>query len=245
MKNVLLVLALMMLPTLAGAEPDYAREQRWADEIVPAVVVGHPAYLEASGRTFLALYTPRPNATAAAVIVHGMGVHPDWGLISPLRTGLADQGYATLSIQMPVLAADAEAERYTPLFPDGAARMKAAVAFLHARGIGKVALVAHSMGARMANFFLRSTPDAGVDAWVAIGMPGEYVGAGALKQPVLDIYGEGDFPAIIANTEKRAAAIRRIRGSAQVQVAGADHFFNGREDELVKHIKLFLDRALR
>jgi DNA-binding CsgD family transcriptional regulator len=38
------------------------------------------------------------------IVVHGLGVHPDRGLINPLRSQLAEQGYATLPVQMPVLA---------------------------------------------------------------------------------------------------------------------------------------------
>ena len=48
-----------------------------------------------------------------------------------------------------------------------------------------------------------------------------------------------------ARAEKRAAILRAIRGSAQVEVAGADHFFAGREDELTRQVRLFLDRRLK
>jgi hypothetical protein len=70
--------------------------------------VGDPVYLEGSaGRKFLNIYTEAPNAKAGLVIVHGIGVHADWGLIGMLRIALADHGYATLSAQMPVLAQEA------------------------------------------------------------------------------------------------------------------------------------------
>ena len=97
----------------------------------------------------------------------------------------------------------------------------------------------------MANYFLANSAAPRVDAWVAIGIPGDYVQTETLRLPVLDIYGEGDFPALLSNAEKRAGAIRALRGSAQVEVAGADHFFNGHESALVKYIQRFLDRALR
>ena len=38
---------------------------------------------------------------------------------------------------------------------------------------------------------------------------------------------------------------RSVRGSAQISVAGADHFFNGMDNELVRNVKLFLDRNTR
>lgn len=234
----------LFVSALACAQADYAREKRWADEITPGIVVGDPVYLEASGRKFLALYTPRSGAAAGIVVVHGMGMHPDWGLINPLRSGLADSGYSTLSVQMPVLAADADGAQYPPLFPEAAARLKAAVAFLRSRGNRKVAIVSHSLGARMTNYFLNSGSAPAIDAWVAIGLSGELSGPETLKSPILDLFGEADFPAVLQNAGKRAAVLRTLRASAQVQVAGADHFFNGREADLVRHVRLFLDRVL-
>jgi hypothetical protein len=62
----------------------------------PGIVVGDPVYLEGrAGHKFLTIYTEAPNAQAGLVIVHGIGVHPDHGLISTLRIALADHGYTT------------------------------------------------------------------------------------------------------------------------------------------------------
>jgi len=36
-----------------------------------------------------------------------------------------------------------------------------------------------------------------------------------------------------------------LKGSAQIEVPGADHYFAGRESELVKQVRQFLDRRLR
>jgi dienelactone hydrolase len=227
--------------------PDHAREKRWADEITPAILVGDPVYLtQKSGHKFLALHAPNRQARAGVIVVHGMGVHPDWNLINVLRSLLAEQGYTTLSVQMPVLAADAKGEQYPALFADAAERLQAAVNFLRDKGNRKIAIVSHSMGARMANHFLAGNAANDIDAWVAVGIStGIYAQAENLKAPVLDIYGEKDFPAVLANAAKRADSIRRIRGSGQVSVAGADHYFNGAETELTRHIKRFLDNATR
>ena len=105
-----LLLALVSLHCFAQA--DYAREQRWADEITPAILVGDPVQLALpAGRKVLGIYAPNSKAQAGVVVVHGLGVHPDWGLINPLRSQLSEQGYATLSVQMPVLAAEAYRKR--------------------------------------------------------------------------------------------------------------------------------------
>jgi predicted alpha/beta-hydrolase family hydrolase len=227
--------------------PDYAREKRWADEITPAILVGDAVYLtQKSGHKFLAIHAPHTKARAGVIVVHGMGVHPDWNLINALRSQLAEQGYTTLSLQMPVLAADAKVESYPALFADAAERLQGAVTFLRDKGHRKVAIVSHSMGARMVNHFLSQGGAGEVDAWVAIGISsGAYLQPQTFKAPVLDIYGEKDFPAVLANAAKRADAIKRIRGSAQISVAGADHYFNGTESDLTRHVKRFLDNATR
>jgi pimeloyl-ACP methyl ester carboxylesterase len=239
--------ALLLSLMAAAAQPDYAREKRWADEIVPGLVVGDAVWLpQKSGHKFLGILSEAPKPRGAVVIVHGMGIHPDWNLIGALRTQLADQGYTTLSIQMPVLAADAKPEEYVALYPDAADRLRTAVEFLRKKGNARIAIAAHSVGARMANFFLVQSADPGVAAWIAIGIvPGEYADPGKLRVPVLDIYGEKDFEQILKNADARAKAISRIKGSAQVEVPGADHYFNGKETELARQVKLFLDQRLR
>ena len=107
-----LLTILFFAPVPALAQADYAREKRWADEITPGIVVGDAVWLELkAGRKFLAIHAPAPKAQSGVIVVHGLGLHPDWGLNGVLRSQLSDQGYATLSVQMPVLAADAKAAR--------------------------------------------------------------------------------------------------------------------------------------
>ncbi len=242
----LVILLFSALSLNAWAAADYAREKRWADEITPAILVGDPVRLALpSGRKFLAIHAPNAKAQAGVIVIHGLGVHPDWGLINPLRSNLADQGYATLSVQMPVLASEARGDQYPPLFPEAAERIAAAVQFMRGRGHKKIAIVAHSLGARMANVFLNTAGMPAIDAFVAIGISGVYTKPDTFKAPVLDLMGEKDLPAVLDNATKRAEAIRNIRGSGQISVAGADHFFNGMERELLQQVKLFLDRATR
>ena len=238
---------LLIAAAFAHAAPDYAREKRWADEITPGLVVGDAVYLaQKSGHKFLAIYTAGAPASAAVITVHGMGLHPDWALIGALRSGLSDQSYTTLSVQMPVLAADAKADAYPPLFPEAAERLHAAVAFLKAKSHRKIAIASHSLGSRMSNLFLAGTPDHGVAAWVSIGIvPSEFAEPGKLRLPVLDIYGERDFPQVLQQAEARANVLRTLRGSAQIEVAGADHYFGGSERELVRQVKQFLDLRLK
>lgn len=242
MRLLALIFTLMLaLPALAS---DYAREKKWADEVLPAVLTGDPVWLELSaGHKFLTLYTEAPNAKAGLIVVHGMGVHPDWGLIAPLRQRLPDLGYATLSVQMPVLKADAKGDEYPPAFDEAAERIKTALDFMKAKGYKKVALVTHSMGCRMTARFLEKHPNANVDAWVAIGAPAA-LNYGKLKFPVMDLYGENDLPQVLEAAKTRAKGLSGNKKSTQVMAPKADHFFNGHDDQLVNLVKDYLDKTL-
>jgi dienelactone hydrolase len=234
---------LLALSSLAQAA-DYAREQKWAEEITPGIVVGDPIYLkEQGGHAFLALYTPAGQAKGAVIVVHGLGVHPDWGLINVLRSRLPERGYATLSIQMPVLAAGEPAERYPGLFAEAADRIGAAVAWLQAKKYRRIVLVSHSMGARMANHYLGRHPAAPVAAWIALGISsGEFEPGTAGRVPIFDIYAENDLPAVLAGAPERAKVLARVPGSRQAMVYGADHYFARKEKELATLIEMLLDR---
>lgn len=238
----LLALAALLTGLNAWAA-DYGREQKWADEVLPAVLVGDPVWLtQANGHRFLGLYTPAEKAKAGLVVVHGLGVHPDWGLVGALRQQLPEAGYATLSVQMPVLAADAKGDAYPPTFDEAAERLRLAVQFLKDKGHAKVAIVAHSLGTRMTYHYLTGTPGAPVAAWAAIGASAP-LDLAALRMPVLDLYGQNDLPQVLANAGARAAGLKQ-RGSAQVVVPGADHFFEGKDAALLQQVRGWLDKVL-
>lgn len=227
----------------ASAAADYAREDRIIAEIVPAIVVGDAIYLATPRRPrVMAIFTmPQARPNGGAVIVHGLGVHADWGLINGLRTDLAEAGIATLSVQMPVLAADAPRADYAALYPEAGERIAAGIAFLNSRGIEKIAVVAHSLGAMMANEFLASSSSAAVAAWVPIGMQAEF--AAAPRQPVLDVIAQNDLAEVLAVAPARALALPRDGCSRQIVIAGADHFMANRRDELARTVASFLARA--
>lgn len=242
MRLLTLVFALLLAMPVVAA--DYAREKKWADEVLPAVLTGDPVWLElSSGHKFLTLYTEAADAKAGVIVVHGMGVHPDWGLIAPLRQRLPDTGYATLSVQMPILRADAKGEDYPATFDEAADRLKTAVAFMKAKGYKKIVLATHSLGCRMAARYFEKHPGAEVAAWVAIGAPAA-LNYGTLKFPVMDLYGENDLPQVLQAARARAKGLGGNRNSIQVVAPKADHFFEGRDDQLVELVKGFLDKVL-
>jgi len=227
----------------AARAADYAREERWAQEVVPSLVVGDAVYLATPARAkVLALLTePSGAAGGGIVIVHGLGVHPDWGLIGGLRTGLADAGYVTLSVQMPVLSADATRDDYRGTLPEAGDRIAASIAYLRAKGITQVAIVSHSVGASMADAYLARPGALPIDAWAPVGMFGAF--AVPPKEPVLDAIAETEIALVRESAPARLPTLPKDACSRQVVIAGTDHYFDNRQKELVTAIAAFLGRA--
>lgn len=253
MRTVLtLFLSLVMMASVAGAS-DLDKEKRWADQIVDALIEGEAEWLEAGKVRFLAIYTEAEEPAArAALVLHGIGVHPNWPqVIYPLRTGLPAHGWSTLSLQMPVLPNDAEAEAYAPLFEEVAPRVEAGIAFLQQKGAAQIVIVAHSLGAAMASYYLAGHPE-GVVALVGIGMTGgsadarmdNVVSLARVRVPVLDLYGQNDLESVLGSSADRAAAAAGNPAFSQVQVPNADHFFDGHGDTLLELVVDWLEETV-
>ena len=226
-----------------AASADYAREERWTQEIVPAIVVGDVVYLATPSRPrVLALYTAVARPKGGVIIVHGAGVHPDWGLNGVLRTAIADTGFATLSVQMPVLASDAPREDYETLFPEAGDRLRAAAAFLREQGVGRLAIVSHSMGASMVDAYLARSDAQRIDAWVVVGMFARF--AVPPSEPVLDVIAENDFGDVKAAAHMRRSQLPSDGCSRATVISRADHLMEKREQALTLAVVAFLERAL-
>ena len=258
--RLLLWLALLCGCTAAWSQ-DYAREKRWADEVVPGLVVGEPVWLELkNGHKFLNVYTEANDAKVAILLVHGIGVHPDHGVVGILRSRLSEMGYATLSAQMPVARSEgATVEDYYPvLFPQAGERIGAAARYLQDKGFRHVVLLSHSMGAWMSNVYLLEEGAAPFAAWIVLGLTGRFWGAslisipvlgiewlpGKLRLPILDVYGEHDIKPSLGGARSRASALTHIDGSEQLMIAGADHHYTGKEQQLAEAIHRFIAKTV-
>jgi len=227
----------------ADLAPDYARESRWAAEVVPQIVVGDAIALATPHRDrVLAIHaTPSGTPKGAVIVVHGAGVHPDWALIGDIRTMLAERGFETLSVQMPVLAADAKAAAYEALYALAAERLDAADAWLRAHGKARIAVVSHSMGSAMVDAWLAESGRGKVVAWVAIGLAQPFMSRP--RMPILDVHGERDFEAVIRSAQQRATRLPRDECSATVTLDDTDHFLDHAVPRAVARMAPFLDAA--
>jgi hypothetical protein len=239
-----MLLLLAMLAAPAWAISDYDREKRWSDQILPSLMVGEAVWLEQSnGHKFLALYTEAEKPRGALIVAHGRGWSPDYELYGALRTKLAEQGYTTLAIQLPVLGGGAKIGDYIPTYPDAEERFALAAKFLSAKGYKNIGIVSHSLGATMANYYLINVKETPVKAWAFIGIINGLEEMFRIRIPVLDVFGGKDWEITQVGAYERKKQIDKVQGSEQIMVKDALHFFEGREDELVQVLTGFLDRV--
>jgi hypothetical protein len=241
MKTFAALMIMALLTAAAGADEqqpatdsdessDLGKEQRWREQIVGSLMDGDAVDLSANGLTVLGLYTEAESDTGrGAVIVHGIGVHPNWPqVVYPLRVGLPQQGWSTLSIQMPVLANEATDADYAPLMDEVAPRLYSAIAYLREQDSGRIAIIAHSLGATMVNDYLSTHPNT-ASAFVAVGLSSgsKHAGRdnaqliGSRLIPTLDLFGQNDLDTVVEGAQVRAGAASANAGYTQVQVPGA------------------------
>jgi pimeloyl-ACP methyl ester carboxylesterase len=251
-----LFLPLLLVPvSQAASVSDTAKEQRWASQITDQLIFGEAVWLEADGHRFLAIYTPAETESTkgTVLLVHGIGAHPDWPqVIQPLRTGLSEKGWQSLSIQMPLPPEGIDASGRAALLREGGDRLQTALTWLAGKGMTPVTLIAHSRGGADVLHFVATHADIPVTSLVLIGTNADYedvpedVGPlpsmKGIKLPILDLYGEYDHEEIIKTAPARRTAAAANTGYQQVMVPGADHFFDGQEAQLVDEVIRWLQR---
>ena len=250
----LLIVCFSLLFTTSYAS-DLAKEKRWADQVADSIMVGDAEWLTTGKSKIFAIYTENTTekALGGAIILHGSGVHPNWDqIVRPLRSQLPDYGWSTLSVQLPVLGNEAEYKDYIPLFKEVAPRINAGVKFLKSKGINNIVIVAHSLGSGMAGYYMSKNPDSSIRALVAVGVSGVMykeddkvgylVSLKNIKVPVLDIFGSKDLEQVLKGEKAKAETARKAgnKNYTQAKINGANHFFDNKEDVLVKRVRDWL-----
>lgn len=183
---------------------------------------------------------------SAVILCHGRGKYPTWDVVNPLRKGIhKNLGYHTVSLQMP--APGGNWRSYAEYFPDAYASISATVKVLQQKGIKNIYLMGHSMGSRMTTAYLANTEEHGIKGFIGIGIRnggGEPLDSAAnlefVSIPVVDIYGNGGDGKDERHAERREQLLSASYN--QVLISGADHRFNGHEDEMVNAVVSWLKR---
>jgi len=217
--------------------------------IADYVMNGNTVLLKIKSGNFLSIYmeSELQPAKGAVIILHGRGLHPNWPeLIYPLRTGLPNYGWSTLSIQMPVLNNDASFYDYLDIMPEATPRLNAAVTYLKEKNIKNIVLLAHSCSVHAGFNWLHEHPAAGISAFIGIGMGTTDYGQPMkepyalqdIKIPVLDIHGENDYPSVKGNAPRRLLRMQQAANpkSQQQVIPDANHYFTDKNALLLKQI---------
>ncbi len=239
MKKMLIVLWLLNTVVFAQGTPDYAKELRWAEQVEDGIMDGDVIWLSANNHEFMSIYTPSESDTKkTAVIVHGLGVHPDWPqVIQPLRVALTERGFNTLSIQMPVLDNDHDSLAYMALLNHSDARIESALNYLKVENLDADVLIAHSLGSVMSTHYLANNSNA-FKRFIGIGMSDKTVDfLKKINLPVLDLYGERDIQSVMRSAADRANTDNQHYTQRMVD---ADHFFNEKDALLVDEVSDWL-----
>jgi pimeloyl-ACP methyl ester carboxylesterase len=236
---------------------DLEREKQLTEKLAEEANATEVLWLEANGEKFLALLSSHTNEKAhgAVIILHGMGGHADWPqMISPIREDLPEHGWTTLSIQLPIVAPENQIEDYGRTLEQAAERIKVGVHLLRERKFLNIVAIGHSFGAASTLAYLEKQNDQKIIALVAVGLQDYAFVKPSIdllglieksKIPVLDIYGSRDFKKVIDQAPDRRLAAKKgsNRKYDQVEIEGADHYFNKFESVLIKRIRGWLDKA--
>lgn len=236
------------------------REQRWANQILDSQMIGGAVWLTAKEDKFLALYNPAEKPKGGVILMHDAGLNPDWpDVISPLRRELPGHGWTTLSLQMPLLPQNAPLTAFGPIMDETPQRIRAGIEFLRGKGVRRIVLIGHDMGAAMGTAFLTREPEQGIAGFVGIAMnapvlqgslntldPRLYTpnALAKLTLPILDIYGGHAAKTVTGSAPERLAAASTAgnKDYEQEQFPEANHFFMNHDQALVERVAKWLER---
>lgn len=230
---------------------DLEREKRLQEQTLAALFTGEPVYLRAGDHDFLALETPgEPDSRGAVILLHGRGYGPDSEVVvGPMREALSEQGWHTLSLQMPVLAKGMKYYDYVDTFPQAGERIEAGLRQLSNQGFSPVILLAHSCGVHMSMDWIRQNGDDKIDGYIGIAMGATDYGQpmklpfplADMRVPVLDIYGSSDWPSVVDTADERWQAIEKNNPrSEQIIIADANHEFLNQAEPLIEAVSGWL-----
>jgi alpha/beta superfamily hydrolase len=107
-------------------------------------------------------------------------------------------------------------------------------------GAGGLVLLSHSMGSWMSNVYLQDTAKMPFAAWVCLSITGRIGSTGEHRLPILDVQGENDIEPVRKGSWLRAIKVAGHAGSKRAEIAGANHFYDKQETQLLKEIDGFV-----
>ena len=186
------------------------------------------------------VYIDGVKSQIGLILAHGRGKHPTWKVVDPVRKGIHKKlGYHTLSLQMP--NADKNYLEFASDFPKAYSIIKEGVRFLiEERGVRKVFIFGHSMGARMISSFMSENPELSISGIIVAGCRNNggnplscIESLRGVRVPVLDLWGSKNRKDVDAANERKNMASETY---TQMVIIGANHRFDGYEAEIVSGV---------
>lgn len=249
------LLLLFILLAQVTSAANLSREQRISEGLEAMISEGKPVWLEADSVRFLGIHrqTSASRRLGGVILLHDNSTHADWHeVINPLRRHLTERGWDTLSIQIPITDDPSDPATVRALLASSLPRIKAAIDFHATQQIDALALIGHGMGARMAMNFISQAGNK-IAATVVIGVPMNtdddqdpvFLAIKEANIPILDLYGSRDHAVVVDSAPfRRAIAVRNGRDRYRLEeIAGADHFFSGIQEELSNRVAAWLRQA--
>ena len=239
---------------MSAATADLLTSQRVQREITDAGdLQGEVLELQAEDGPFLAIHRPRQRGSprGGVVLLHDrLGNADSEEAIRPLRLGLAEAGWDTLSLQLTMEPRSAGAGQDT----DGmsATRLDAGMAWLKAHGIDKLVLLAQGNRAGMALQWAAAQRTQELRALILLSAPLASPpaddlrnGLRALGLPLLDIYAERDYPPVLATAPNRSMLGTDNPAYRQLVLADTPSGFLGAEQEMVDSVRAWLNANVK
>ena len=181
-------------------------------------------------------YLDGGNSSVGVILCHGRGGDPDWYVVGALREMINKKlGYHTLSIQMP--GGNKSRHEYYSDFPEAYQAIQTSVDYLRSKkGVKKVYIIGHSLGARMASAYLSKYPMVGISGFIGVSMLNNggnpfdcSENLANVSIPILDIYPKfGKYDdAMHARSRKKLISANY----QQKMISNANHAFSSSSSE--------------
>lgn len=260
MIKILIIIALLLSNSSVMAA-NQAREKLLANELIDQIGESDVVWLESNDQPFLALLSDHSSAKrrGGVILLHDLNGHPDWPeVIAPLRRGLPDKGWPTLSLQLPLLSNELElnAKHQLRIIDESNERISAALEHFTSLGIYNVVLLGQGLGATAMSHFLSGNLKQNhaiyIKAFIAIrfrthqDLPPEYAPNSLLKLktdfPILDIVGTQETPLVQHQSQNRkvSAAHSQNPNYRQERILSANNNFRDAEEFLLSRISGWL-----
>ena len=228
-----------------GSATQPSAEQQWWSR---HDVIGEVVDLQVGERPIRALHRePQiPQVRGAVLMLHPPGGSADGTVITrPLRLGLSDGGWETLTVQLPKRFPSESAQQWLNRHALLADTIASASAWLSARGQPKPVIIGiGASGSAALAFAASASPDA-LQALVLISTP-VAAGSVALQQlseltlPVLSVVAERDRRAVLDGAALTRAATIDNNAFEQRVILGADDRYAGTDAAVVAAIRAWL-----